>query len=342
MSQLEERVAQLKEKAPHLSLVEFASNKDAPHVFKCLACHTRFSRPLSKVLNRNQAACTNPSCEHSRSARQVRHGESKRTSWVLPEGVKMLKQASSVGISELECSCGVTLYKSIGNFSRRSTDLWCHNPSCSHFNTKFQTVDAIRELFIERGTKPLFDSYQNPDTPLDFICRCGQTGTTNYRFLLKANRHGISHPPTCDSCKNANRPRGENSPTWNPEITQEQREKERRVWGAEGESYVEWRRSVHIRDKGRCVITGARSTPQDPIRVHHVFNYRHYPEGRTLTCNGVCLSQSLHRKFHSEYGAGDTPNTLAQFQEFYIAQTGTPYINQELESAALQYGWYNG
>lgn len=328
-------------KGYYLRVLTSPANRDSKHLFECLECQTQFERPLSKILNRGQSGCPNGLCPQSSASRRKASAKSQLSTPTLPSGVLLIEQKGGNSPSVLQCSCGVTLHKILANFTRRSTDLWCHNPSCSHFNPKFQTVGEVRQMFVERGVTSLFSTYsKSPDEPLAFLCSCGKEAVTNYRFLLKRNRHGISHPPTCPECKNSNRPRGELSPCWDHSISEEQRIKERRVWNEEGLPYKSWRRSVHIKDSGRCVISGKRNTPSDPIRVHHIFNYRHHEEGRILTANGVCLSESLHRRFHQEYGHGE--NTLRQFKEFYSKILGRPYINAELELIALQFGWDHG
>lgn len=337
MSQLEVRQQAITEKGYPLRLLSAPSNRDSKHLLECTACLTQFERPLSKILSRGQSGCTNSDCEHSSTAKRAKHAATTRKVWKLPANIKMIEQGSGNNPSLLECVCGAVLSKVMSNFERRATDQWCDNPDCSHWNPKFQDAAHVESILTSLGVTPRLKSYQNSDSPLDFLCKCGKPGVTNYRFLIKRNRHGIAHPPTCPDCKDANRPRGEDSPTWDHSITTEQRVKERRVWDEEGFPYKSWRRSVHIRDSGRCVISGLKSKPEDPIRVHHIFNYRHHVEGRLMTANGVCLTESLHRQFHTEYGHGK--NTLRQFKEFYSRIKGQPYINAELELAAIQFGW---
>ena len=100
----------------------------------------------------------------------------------------------------------------------------------------------------------------------------------------------------------------EKSCNWNPNKTQEEREKARAY-----PEYTEFIRKVLMRDNYTCVITG-KTSKETELEVHHLNSYDWYIEGRTDITNAITISKDLHRAFHTKYGHGK--NTKQQFIEF--------------------------
>lgn len=103
--------------------------------------------------------------------------------------------------------------------------------------------------------------------------------------------------------------RGENSPHWKPNLTQEEREIRRDRNLLEG--YSVFIREVLKRDNYTCQVTGKRGKD---LVVHHLYSYNKYPCLRIVMENGITISKEVHKEFHSIYGYGD--NTLEQWNEF--------------------------
>lgn len=110
----------------------------------------------------------------------------------------------------------------------------------------------------------------------------------------------------------------ENNPCWNPNLTDEEREKGRRIEGLK-----EWKNEVMIRDNYTCQITGKRG---GDLNVHHLNSYHWDKEHRTDINNGITISKKIHKLFHKIYGYKN--NTKEQFEEFKQR-----YINKEFEEA---------
>jgi len=89
--------------------------------------------------------------------------------------------------------------------------------------------------------------------------------------------------------------KGETSPKYNPNITQEERERGRKY-----PEYAEWRTTVYEQDEYTCYVCG--SSKSNTLNAHHIMSYTTYPEWRTLSCNGVTLCKTCHKEFHSIYG----------------------------------------
>lgn len=102
---------------------------------------------------------------------------------------------------------------------------------------------------------------------------------------------------------------GENSPHWNPDLTEEDRISDRKYT-----EYSRWVKNVMERDEWVCQCCGQYSGILD---VHHLFSYRHYPSLRTELSNGVTLCRACHNEFHYVFmGHSSIPCTPNDFEEW--------------------------
>ena len=99
---------------------------------------------------------------------------------------------------------------------------------------------------------------------------------------------------------------GENNANYNPNITNEEREKGRHI-----EGYDDFIIDVYERDNYTCQCCGQYS---GKIHAHHINGYNFDKEHRVDPDNGITLCEDCHKEFHKIYGYGD--NTIAQFREF--------------------------
>lgn len=105
---------------------------------------------------------------------------------------------------------------------------------------------------------------------------------------------------------------GENSAVWNPNLTDEDRERNRLIFGRFTFEYMEWRKSVFERDGYMCVI--CEDTTIELLEAHHKDGYHWCAERRVDISNGETLCNSCHKEFHKTYGYGN--NTEEQFNEY--------------------------
>lgn len=110
---------------------------------------------------------------------------------------------------------------------------------------------------------------------------------------------------------------GENSPSWKPEKTDEER-----ISGRKYKAYEDWRNEVLEKYDYTCIISGQRG---GALNVHHLNGYSWDIENRLNPNNGVVLTKELHDEFHKIYGKNH--NTLEQFKEFYKNKTNKEFIN---------------
>lgn len=126
----------------------------------------------------------------------------------------------------------------------------------------------------------------------------------NNIFYPTPNNH-LSKTSGCMRCAILNKT-GENSATWNPNLTREEREFKRDV--PENNIFI---KTVLKRDNETCQIT---KKTDGILIVHHLNGYHWFKEGRFDPNNGITLSIEIHDLFHIIYGMRN--NTFEQFEEF--------------------------
>ena len=104
---------------------------------------------------------------------------------------------------------------------------------------------------------------------------------------------------------------GSNNPMWDPNKTDEEREREknhsRRFPG-----YKDFRRKVYERDNFTCKICGDNKGGN--LVVHHINGFKWDVRNRMEVDNGVTLCTLCHNEFHRMYGRKDV--NLFQFSQF--------------------------
>ncbi|TDX49118.1 HNH endonuclease [Orenia marismortui] len=100
---------------------------------------------------------------------------------------------------------------------------------------------------------------------------------------------------------------GENNPSYNPELTEEDRKERRSIFG-----YKNWRLKVYERDNFTCQKCG--DDKGGNLVAHHIESFRDNPDLRLAINNGITLCEKCHNNFHNKYGYGS--NTRNQFNNF--------------------------
>ena len=103
----------------------------------------------------------------------------------------------------------------------------------------------------------------------------------------------------------------ENNPSWNPDLTDEDRLDKRNL-----EDYREWRTKIYERDNYDCQICDNHG---GVLNAHHLDGWKWCKERRYDVSNGVTLCESCHKEFHVV--CGNTGNTEQQFKN-YCAKIG--------------------
>lgn len=132
-------------------------------------------------------------------------------------------------------------------------------------------------------------------------CVCGKTCFARSDQLLSGHTQSCG----CYVRELTSMRKGKMSPTYNPNITDEEREKGRFLFHDDLE---QWRKSVFERDDYTCQICGKRGST---IHAHHLNGYHWDKNERFSIDNGVTLCKDCHYTFHRLYGFKN--NTKEQF-----------------------------
>jgi hypothetical protein len=85
---------------------------------------------------------------------------------------------------------------------------------------------------------------------------------------------------------------GEDHHSWNPDLTQEEREEERNTY-----ENREWKKSVLKKGKYLCVICGTNGK-ESKLIAHHLNSYIVFPDDRYKVSNGIVLCKKCHIIYH--------------------------------------------
>lgn len=188
------------------------------------------------------------------------------------------------------CQCGLESKICWSNFQQGSR---CRN-CCGKPKI---TIEFLQEYFIENDCELISKEYKSNTTLLDYRCSCGTLSKTKWIHFRQGCR--------CQKCK-ITKISGSNSPSWNPNRTNEDRLNRRQY-----PEYNAWRKSVFERDNYTCQACKKRG---GYLIAHHKNSFIANPEQRTLLENGSTLCQNCHNDFHSKYTVKN--NTEQQFEEY--------------------------
>lgn len=195
-----------------------------------------------------------------------------------------------------QCDCGNTKIIKQGLWNKGVQSCGCYKTElarqrCTEDLTgmRFGSIVALEVIYRENKSPKWLCQ-----------CDCGNKFET-YSSTLK-NGSGM-----CPKCWNEHN-RGENNPSWNPNLTDEDRDKNRCTQEGNQE---DWRKQVYERDNYVCQCCGQRG---GRLNAHHLDGYNWCKERRFDVGNGVTLCEDCHKAFHKQYKYKN--NTEQQFGEF--------------------------
>ena len=132
------------------------------------------------------------------------------------------------------------------------------------------------------------------------ICECGKIKTYESNNITR-------HKTKSCGCLSIEKLSGKNNVNWNPNLSDEEREK-----GRCG-SVRSWAKRVKKRDKNFCQVCGS----EENLIAHHLNNYADNPNLRFNLKNGGTMCRECHRTFHVDFmGSFRTPCTEKDYEIF--------------------------
>ena len=135
-------------------------------------------------------------------------------------------------------------------------------------------------------------------------CDCGKEKEV-FRGSLTS---GLSKSCGCNRYDGSWIKRGAEHHSWNPAITDEDRQKRKNHLGITRR----WSKAVFCRDNWTCQACGRRGSIV--LHAHHIESWNSTPNKRFDIGNGITMCIRCHIQFHRKYGKGD--NTFHQWKEF--------------------------
>lgn len=192
---------------------------------------------------------------------------------------------------EVKCPKGHVSKMLTGNFRNGANCKFC--AGCVK-----KDIDKLKEHFEKEGYILTSTIYKNNHTPLSFICPKGHKGNitwNNFKTGSRCNQCGY------DSC------RGENNYNYNPNLTNEDRERRDYI-----PANKKWSKDVLKSFNFTCYSCG--DSKGGNLNAHHLWSYSDNPELRLDLDNGICLCNKCHTEFHNQYGYGENnPNQMEEY-----------------------------
>lgn len=151
----------------------------------------------------------------------------------------------------------------------------------------------------------------NPNIYWECSCSCGNktvvsTGGLNF---------GHSQSCGCATRDAAKQMCGPKHPNWNPLISNEEREYNKKYRRSNQYEFQVWSKAIKERDNYTCQICNIRG---GKLASHHLKSWIQYPELRYDLENGICLCVHCHTLFHKKYKYKN--NTAEQIKELRFDQ----------------------
>ncbi len=225
---------------------------------------------------------------------------------------KPISEFSKVGDSygNLRATCKSCEYEKSKKYI--NICLYCSKKFKTHRNTQqFCSTSCegkyIKENELRKGKNHWNWEGGEIETTCDY---CGKKITQKKSQFEKFENHYCSRECNGKHAEETGRYIGENSVSYNPNLTDEDRVKRRKTPESK-----KWTRDVFDRDNYTCVVCGYRGKG---LVAHHLNGYNWCKEERTKLENGVTLCKKHHKEFHKKYGYGN--NTKKEFVEYMKLQ----------------------
>ncbi len=198
---------------------------------------------------------------------------------------------------EYECNCGNSDCKiSFNSFKNGNRCMKCGIKRRSE-KRKLLYKD-VKQYFEDHDCELFEIEYINSSTKMRYRCDCG-----NKECKISFNNFKKGH--RCKKCA-IKKHSGKNHPNYDPNLTDEEREKGRICPGL-----GKWKKDVRKRDNNTCQCC---FQVDGKLIAHHIEDYSNNKELRTVLSNGFLFCEEHHIEFHKKYGYGY--NNREQLNEF--------------------------
>lgn len=209
-------------------------------------------------------------------------------------------------IWECKCDCGNVCYVDGCNLKRG------HTLSCGCLRverlTEVITKDLTGQKFARLTVLEKTDERRGGSVVWKCQCECGNICYVSCDCLT------TGHTQSC-GCLQREHIRelceqqiGENHPSYNPNLTDEERAFRR----CDSHS-KQWSKDVKTKANYTCDCCGQVG---GDLRSHHLDNFKNNPKLRYDLNNGVCLCESCHNEFHSHMGGTKMSCTAQDYYEW--------------------------
>lgn len=284
----EQFIEEMKEKHPNIEVLGKYINSRTKIICVCLIDYEIWEAVPYDLLRYGCSVCSGKKRNHYSFIKELNK---------INPNIKVLDRYKGIH-DNIKCKCEICGHI----WNAEPNGLLHKNSGCPQcvINKKTKTHEGfIKELSIINPNIEVLGKYINSSTPI--LCRCKIDG---YEWSPKPN--DLLSGKGCLQCAIRSN-RGENNPRYNPNLTDEEREKKRKTF-----EYCQWLKEVYERDNYTCQCCG--SSKSGTLNAHHKDGYNWCKERRTDVTNGTTLCENCHKTFHSIYGYGD--NTEQQFEEF--------------------------
>lgn len=271
-------------------------NNESKLTFQC-KCGRKFEKTLNDF-RRNNKNC--PQCSASKRGKMKRTNKQDIERLITSKGFEFLdlKYVNGKSVIMIEDKEGYKFKVGFADFKNDKTP--------KRFSLRNDYLDEnIKNLVSSaRGYSLKRIEVNESQHPVIFI-ECDK------RHEYKTTAFDFNQGKRCYKCYRLNN-FGENHPNYNPNLTDEEREKGRNLYK---HKLKEWRKNVLARDFHTCKCCFKKG---GVLHAHHLNGYHWCKEERYDVDNGATLCESCHREFHHIYGFKN--NTKEQFKEFNLLQ----------------------
>ena len=288
--------------------IEIFRDKEKKKTFwklKCKKCNEILNKEQYQLFNETKRICCF-TCEGKKEPKSI-------TEEIVINSLKTFN-SNLISIEKNEHSINLVTFKcECGNIDTKIFDYdvkWKCN-DCTYSERKWPLQKNVEDFIIEikkQNCIPLFDisEYKNVNTVLFIKCSCGNIFKKRFSDLSKNKKI------KCRRCISEDRS-GENHWNWKGG-----------TGGRRFQGENHWDKKIKRKFNYTCCITGNKINKG--LVAHHLDGYASNEEKRQDMNNGVCLTEELHKEFHSKYDKYKGTCTRDDFFEFFKEKTGKDFL----------------